>query len=286
MNAMRARATPYVGGRAGRLSVVLAIGLALSGCGGEQYQRRLENTARLFEHMDLLNSHLHREWQDGPTSIRLRVPKQFSLIPAPVEAAAQPPAEGAKPGEAAKPAQPEVIVDERQPKFLNVELPGLRGAFFAPLRTVSAKAGDPEQYGFIYVLSNHHLATSVEQAKTFGVDVAKLLTDAMQMPDVKDTEWENVDYPRTAAFAETVHFRSTMINPPRPIGNSEVQFSCNVFQSGEIQIVVLFVLPRDVEAAERMTDRIPLCLETLRVDGDRLRPITSEAAPASAATGL
>lgn len=264
--------------RLGRRGAVFVLGLALAGCGGEVYDRRLENTARLFAHMDLLNGYLHNEWVDGPTTIRLRVPKQFSLIapPAAPDAATADPADPSK-----KAAPPEPVVDERQPKFLNVELPGLRGAFFAPLRTVNSKAGDPEQYGFIYVLSNHHLAGAAD-AKTFGVDVARLLTDELKMPDVKENEWESVEYPRTSTFAETVRYRSTTITPPRPIGNSEVQFFCNIFENGEIRIVVLFVFPRDVEVSERLTDSLPLCLETLQVEGDRLRPIVGEsAAPAT-----
>jgi hypothetical protein len=56
-----------------------------------------------------------------------------------------------------------------------------------------------------------------------------------------------------------------------------------MFDQGDVRVAVLFVLPNDVNASEKMTDRIPLCLETLRVQGDKL--VAPTVAPAGSGTG-
>ena len=48
------------------------------------------------------------------------------------------------------------------------------------------------------------------------------------------------------------------------------EFTAYMYRQGDIQVVVLFVLPKDVEPSEKFAERIPLCLETLVVSGNKL----------------
>src|SRR5438105_12534899 len=110
-----------------RRCLLLAVALVpwlLIGCGTELYESRLDNTRILFAHMELLNEHLLQKWTDPENAVSLRAPLQFALLapPAPIEKPAQPqgkPAEGEE-GEGTE----EEVHDDRQPAYLNLELPG------------------------------------------------------------------------------------------------------------------------------------------------------------------
>jgi len=257
-------------------SILLAAGLMIfAGCGAELYQQRLENTKKLFAHLEQLNANLHQYWGDPQTGTKLRLPLQFAMIPPPA-----PP----KPAEDGTPAEPEVVVDERQPKYLNIELPGLRGAFFAKMSLVDSGAASVEPYGFVYVLSNHHMYDAPDKAREFHVDLISSLSETLRT-GVKPDDWHDEKYPlRVGTFADTVRFKSVVLSPAEPIGGLERQFSVYMFDQGDIRVAILFVLPKDVNnSTEKLNDRIPLCLETLRVTGEKLLP--PNVAPAGSGTG-
>lgn len=260
------------------LPILLLAGLSLAGiagCGGEIYQQRLDNTKKLFAHLELLNAHLHQYWGDPQTGARLRIPLQFSMIPPPV------PTKSA--GTDGEPAEPEPVIDDRQPKFLNVELPGLRGAFFAKMNLVDPSAASVDPYGFIYVLTNHHLYDMPDKAREFHTDLVATLSDTLRT-GVKPEDWRDEKFPlKVGTFADTVRYKSVVLSPSEMIGGLERQFSVYMFDQGDVRVAVLFVLPNDVNASEKMTDRIPLCLETLRVQGDKL--VAPTVAPAGSGTG-
>jgi hypothetical protein len=213
------------------------------------------------------------------------VPNQYLMIAPPAKPEAS--AGGTSPGAGERSGGPTVIVDDRQPKYLNIELPGLRGAFFAPLGVVGAKAGDAEQYGYIYVLTNHHLFASVDKARDFGKDVVKLLADALQVGVESEDKWAKEKYPpRVGTFVQPVEYKAVVLSPSKTINGAEVQFSFYIREQGDIQVVVLFMLPKDVVVSERLTDRIPLCLETLQVTGDKLARPTVAAPSTGPASGF
>jgi hypothetical protein len=250
-----------------RLILALVLGgglLGLAGCGEKLYEDRLENTRKLYSHLEFLDANLHRDWVDPDEGIRLRVPSQFGMI-----------APGAAPAEtlsAAQGARPEEQTgrDERQPNYLNVELPGLRAAFTASLRVIPANGGSANDHGYIYVLTNRHLANSAERARTFQSDLVSMLGNALHTV-VKPEEWTDPKFPlKVGTFADTVAYKLAVISPKEPIFGIERQFSVYMHQEGDVQVVILFVLPKDVDGSEKLTDRIPLCLETLRVSGDKL----------------
>lgn len=244
---------------------VLGVGLVfLAGCGEKLYEERLENTRKLYSHLELLDANLQRDWVDPDDGIRLRVPSNFSQI-----AAAAAPAESLSGAQSANPDGP-AARDERQPNYLNVELPGLRAAFAASLRVIAANGGAADNRGYIYILTNHHLAHSADHARTFQADLVTMLGNALHTA-VKPEDWTDPKFPlQVGTFAETVAYKLAVIAPREPVDGIERQFSVYMHQEGDVQVVILFVLPRDVDASEKLTERIPLCLETLRVPGDKL----------------
>jgi hypothetical protein len=254
-------------GQRDRLILALVLGaglLLLAGCGEKLYEDRLENTRKLYSHLELLDANLHRDWVDPDDGIRLRVPSNFGLIaPTAVSTESLSGAQSPNPdGPAAR--------DERQPNYLNVELPGLRAAFAASLRVIPANGGAASDHGYIYVLTNHHLANSADHAKTFQADLVTMLGDALHTA-VKPEDWTDPKFPlKVGTFAETVAYKLAVISPREPIFGIERQFSVYMHQQGDVQVVILFVLPKDVDGSEKLTERIPLCLETLRVPGDKL----------------
>ena len=84
------------------------------------------------------------------------------------------------------------------------------------------------------------------------------------------------------AFAQPVSYKAVTLSPKEPIHGVERQLALYMHEQGSVQTVILFVLPKDVEGIERLTDRVPLSLETLRVTGDK--PTSAPAPAGSPAT--
>jgi hypothetical protein len=272
--------------RAGfHFAAVLACGALLcAGCGAELYEQRLENTRRLFQHMELLDSNLTGEWSDGTIGVRIRPPVQFQFVPPP----RQPKRTAAENGDDSV-IEP-MSIDPRQPPYLNVELPGLRSAFVADLGAVqdgrSVKAAS-----YMYVLTNHVIGDKGpgESGARFGDYVATLLGDALHV-NVRPEDWQNVTVPaRNDAFVTPLNYRLLLLNPPDPLlpvteGHDRLtaQVALYVYKQGEVQVVVLFVFPRDYGSDEQLDKRVPLSLETLIVEGDSA---ARQPAPARSAEG-
>jgi hypothetical protein len=269
--------------RMGLAMLALSTPLLLASCGAELYEQRLENTKKLFARMEMLDSQLHHDWSDNSVGIRLRLPIQFAEIAG--RAATPAPSSGAAKG--AEAASSPVPHDDRQPDFMNIELPGLRGAFVAKLKFISASSALHDEKGYIYVLTNHHLASAGDRLKAFHKDVVTLLSQNLKV-GVKPDDWRPVTFPlAVGSFAEPVSYKTVALNPTELISGVERHFTLYLHEQGSIQTVVLFVLPKDVDGSERLTDRIPLCLETLRVTGDKpVAPTKSSGSPKPNAVGF
>src|SRR5262245_27667863 len=152
-----------------------ALGLAalgLTGCGSEVYEQRLANTRILFAHEELLRENLQGKWIDPDYGVALRIPHKFEVLSPPAR-----PGSAEKPaGEEGENAEEEVeITDERQPKYLNVELPGLRGAFLAKVKVIGENRTDTNGDAFIYVMSNQDMSDRTDAAKEFNMSFVKTL---------------------------------------------------------------------------------------------------------------
>ena len=264
-------------------SSVLVVALSLAGicgCGLELYEKRLQATTKLYEHFQTLKENLLEMWVHGPIS--LRVPLQFTEIPAPVAPPAASPTDPA-----AEP--PPLPPDTRKPTQPPLELLGLRAAFKADL-TVD---GGGKQPGFIYVLSNYDLPR--EQKDIHG-PLAQEISTAFHV-NIEANSWKEETYPErpTDAFPG-VSYKTLTVTPPADVEGPPRRVSIYLYTQGEVQIAIVFVLPQKIDGSEHLLDRIPLCLETLNVSADQIsepqkRPAdapagaTTDAPPAGAPAG-
>jgi hypothetical protein len=81
-----------------------------------------------------------------------------------------------------------------------------------------------------------------------------------------------------------VKYRNVTVTPTEEIAGYTRQFSVYMYSQGDIQVIVLFVLPADADASENLLKRVPLCLETLAVTGDKLALPMKGGAPSAAGT--
>ena len=275
--------------------------LLLAGCGAEAYDQRLGNTRLLFAHLEFLNQNLQGTWGDSETGVSLRVPLQFVMLPPPVRAETDPAAEKQKPamgaaneGADGQPAAMEEeeeegadeIPDDRQPKYMNIGLPGLRGAFRATVKMIAENNTSAEGEAFLYVLTNHDLADQPEQAKEFEQEFIKILTEALHVSVEPDKDWRVAQFPlgdpSSNGFVRPLKYKNVTVTSAEDIAGYTRQFWAYMYDQGDIQVIVLFVLPADTDTSENFTKRIPLCLETLSVSGNNLALPMKGGAPAGA----
>jgi hypothetical protein len=257
------------GARGGWVFPTLSLAaIALAGCGTEVYEQRLQNTKILFAHEELLKENLQGKWSDPDYGISLRIPHKFEVLAPP----ARPESTGKPAGEEGENAEEEVeIPDERQPKYLNVELPGLRGAFQAKVKVIGENKVDTEGDAWIYVMSNQDMAEKTDAAKEFNNSFIKVLAEALQMGQPANENFEAVRIPtRVGTFVKPLKYTALVLKPDAEVGGLTRQFSVYMYDQGEIQVAVMFVIPQNVDGSEKLTDRIPLCLETLDVPGNQL----------------
>jgi len=249
-----------------------------TGCGSEDYQDRLDTTSRYFASLELQDNNLHGAWTDPATTVSLRVPKQFAELPGP----AQQPAEGSLnpqttseengtdtegAGNEAADEQP----DPRQPGFLTIPLPGLRGAFRAPVSVVGENGRSATGAGYLYLLTNHHLAGNPDLAARFHADTLSELSAALDVSLQPDSARDITLPQRPDAFQKPITYTEVELEPQeqpdemaREFGVA-TRFSLYSHSDGDVQVIVLWVLPRDLETSEKMSVRRPLCLESLRI---------------------
>lgn len=251
-----------------RMLMPLAV-LILAGCGGKLYEDRLANTQVLFAHIGHLNDHLQAKWTDPETNVSLRAPLQFVLLPPPVKPEPPPEDKSKPPGEQRQEAAE--IHDDRQPKYLNVELPGLRGAFETKMKVIADNNAEITADAWMYVMTNHHLAEKTDLAKEFNQTVVKNLAEAVHTSPPTVESFESVHFPpKVGSFVKPVKYTTVVITPNGDVDGVARQFTLYMYEQGDVQVVILFVLPQNDDKSEKLTERIPLCLETLEVAGDRL----------------
>lgn len=274
--------------------IATVLPLLSAGCGQKQYEKRVEETAALFARLETLDANLAGENRDG--FVTIRVPRQFREIPAP------PPKPKPKPGEVVSDASE---FDPRQPDFANIELPGLRAAFESQVDTAVEGGAASKQKAYVYLLSNHTVAAAkkpiaapgdkpVEEPKSsspsmFSENVAGMLAEALQAeikPGRHTNEWVRETHPRNVAalfpsgsespFPVMTYSVGTLSSVVRDV---PLEFSLYLHEQGQVQVLVIFAIPRDILPSEQLGLRRDLSLETLRIRSTTV----NQPAPAGAA---
>ncbi len=230
---------------------------ALSGCGLQNYEKRLEETKKYYSYLEKIDTNLAPAWKDGPVD-ELRVPLQFRPIrkPAPVKNA-----EG---------ETEEVVVDPRQPNYISLELPGLLGAWEAPFDIVVDGKKQPRK-GYIYVVSNYSLFNSelASQAPDFTRTLLGMISDRLSLPPVDLTKGEREQFPKVKADAYTAQntfdvfrFKSDELL----VDGAPYTIDAYTNLQKDLQLNILLVLPVGIDAQAKMFERVPLMFERMKLD--------------------
>lgn len=249
--------------------------MSAAGCFEKTYADRMQVTVKFYDHLDLLNRNLGSDWAD-PSGFKFRAPRGFEFIPKPV-----PPTPD--PNDPMPPAAPEEpLEDLRQPSYLSITLPGLIAAWQKTVN-VDEPSGPATRTAYIYVLSNAGLF-SVSPDMPGRIDPAKFDEYSVNLlagnlgVQFKEDDWRREDYPLNFNLVPKVSYNALMLLPDRQFEGAKTSFKVYLANQGDIQTMVLFVYPDTIRGDEKLTDRIGLSLETLRM------PASSSAA-ASAASG-
>lgn len=298
-----------------RVALLLMLATCLAGCGHALYEERLEYTRRMFRHLEVLDGALHPAWTG--MGISYRVPKQFSMVPPP--APPPPPAEGE-----AQPEAPPEVKDERQPDYMDAKFPGLRAAFridfpvgdkgdetrpgfiyvlsnhdFGQPKPVVAEAPaepgqDPKEKKAPEKTEGDEASRVEEVPGKFYAAVVQQLLNGLHLskPTTKEVEEQNPEVwidekypPKTDSFVEPVPYKVLSLTPEQAINGALTNFTVNFFQQGDIQVIVLVVLPQGIDPSTRLPEGIAYSLETLKVTGDKLGGAATPGAPAAAPGG-
>ncbi len=285
-------------------SIIVLVG-TLSGCGAKAYEERLETTSAYYDYIDRLNQNLGPQFFE--TGVSMRVPKQFVLVPAPPKRPRKPvkpnPAAGGTVAEQA--TEPEEIKDPRQPDFIDVELPGLIGAWKADLETVGGAGGSTQSAahpGHIYLLSNYEYWRTFKTERAtinpveFHDEVMKRLTGAFNIVIEKRArgtatdrinKWftETVPQKKDERFAPKKEITTITLVPSAEQEQEGFQreYQVYLFANGDIKIALIYALPRNVSTGEDLLDRILFSLQTLNVSAEKPGGASNKtAAPAGA----
>lgn len=253
--------------------LLLVVSCGLTGCGADLYEQRLTESARYFAYLDNLNNNLGGQWQEQ--GIALRLPRQFTLIPPPAPKPKQPPqsagqtsANGANSEQETVEAEAEPV-DPRQPKYLQLELPGLMAAWTASMKT-EVEGGFENHPAYLYLMSNLSLWAQGkgEEAMQFHKDAVQRLVEALGKP-IQAKDWYEERVPSGAAYVEKKAFTATRIVPDEPIEGVPTEFTIYLYQKNDVQVVLLLVAPKNVDRQEQLSERVKLMLETMTVSGTK-----------------
>ncbi len=247
------------------LLLLVSLGAALlSGCGSAEYERRLKASEAYFAYVQNMDANLSSPWSGHPV-IHYRVPKQFT----PIAGASEDAAENAP--------------DPRQPRELgidmDIELPGLVGAWMAR-ETVKTADGSESVSSYMYVLSNFEFFTLTDTeerraAATFNEDLVSQVASALGAPRPESDKWNELRVPVGDGYVDTKTYDEVAIKSETPAIGVPTQASLYLYTTGDIQVAILFITPRDPDV-----ERINLSLETLEVSSE-----TPQGAASSSGSG-
>lgn len=245
------------------ITVSLLVSLLLAGCGAERYENRLDRTVRYFRYLDELERNLaEKPWQGS--GVRIRVPDGFDPAAPPTARAELETSSGGVPESVRRAAV------RNHPDFASA-LPGIVGAWRADMNV----RGGESRPAWLYVLSNHDLwlgKAPEETAPHFHEDLVTRLVSRLNLSDPNPGHWSTLFVPpkEGRAFIQRKKFRAIGFKAV-PIGDRPHTLRLYEYETGDMQVALLFVIPRDAVERDKLLERIPLALQTLHVSPTRPR---------------
>ena len=200
-------------------------------------------------------------------------------------------------------------VDPRLPDHIDFELPGLLNVWSADLSTFNAGSGAAESAkGYLYLLGNYEYWQTYKTKNQIGdplkfyEDLRDALSAGLEIPiDPKArgsatdrvNKWYSEIVPTAAdsEFATQKEFTAITLVPeqrePSPLNEADAdpapprEYQLYLYANGDMQVALLFDLPRDISAGDQLPDRILLSLLSLDVSSEK--PRASRAAPGAKA---
>lgn len=230
----------------------------LSGCGTETYEQRLKETAQYFAYADTRNQGLSENWS-SPT-IKMKAPVELKLLSPPVAA----PATDSEDPAATEP-EPTQTIDPRQPDYIDLVLPGLEGAWSVEL-PVDLDNESVDRPAYLYVLSNHYLLKEkrMDEAVNFQSDVLSEIERAFNIylePENFTTE----RFPRGKGYSVAKDFLFTSFQPETQIAGIDYQFDIYQAESGNNQVIILLVVPKNIGLDSKLKEHMDYSLETVDI---------------------
>ena len=245
----------------------------VSGCGAAAYEQRLQETAKYFAYVEKLDANLAAPFKAGSID-ELRVPLQFREIKAP-------PLIKNEKGEVVPPD-----VDPRQPNYLLMEFPKdtLIATWEAPFDVVT-KDGVEKRKGYIYALSNASMSDP-DQAADFTKNVLNKLAEALRVPTPDYSKFDAEEYPRAKMYTVPNKFRVYRFGADQAVIDG-LPYTVELYLNepgGDVQLLLVVVLPVGIDSKEKLAERIPMMLESLKANKKK-QPI-KKSGPAAATGGV
>ena len=246
--------------------------LLAAGCGADTYQDRLTQTRRYFEYLDQVNVALNRAFKfEG---FEIRVPKLFEqLIPAAVPKEGEPPAEQLAPD----------VDPARLGYFPNVMPEGVLASWKGTVRTEGPGQSDGEASAYVHLLSNwgrwieKQTNNDIEPPR-YLADLTNQIANALNLQaDTSDSPWDWDMMRGLSPYVAKKKIESITIellehNPPL-----EVHFYKT--EAKDVQCALLLILPKAIDAREKMDSKIKLTLETLKLPSSLPQKAPAKGAP-------
>ena len=236
----------------------------LAGCGAEVYESRLNETKKYFAYLDRLNRELSPAWTGS--GISYRAPQVFRPIPPP------------RPEKDAEGNVIEPTSDPRQPEFIEGELPGLVGTWQAPVKAEAEVEGEREIVevpAYLFLLSNYSLWADGDIEKATGfADTAVRQISGDLIVRIAPEMAKQTRYPsgtQGTNYVEPRQFTTWDVLPDKEIHGTKYTASVYVYRAGDMQVVLLALLPRNTTSPPLLAEKVLLSLETLNVSNQKPR---------------
>ncbi|WP_417383780.1 hypothetical protein [Gimesia sp.] len=235
------------------LSIMLPL---LHGCGTETYEKRLNETSQYFAYVDTRNQALSGVWT-SPT-IKMRAPLEFQQMEAP-----NVPAPAATDESESPAPEPTPTIDPRQPDYADLVLPGLEGAWRTEV-PVDLENDSAERPAYLYVLSNHALLQEKqkEDALNFFNNVNTQIANTFDL-FLNPENFQTERFPKGKGYSNPKSFSVGIFEPEMPIDGVPYQLQIYLTESGDRQVVILLVIPKNIARESKLKEQMDYSLETV-----------------------